>query len=125
MVFSNTKSFDRWAKGSILILNSMIIGMKYSYIASRGLLSAVLLAAIIITGCKKDSFLDVQNSSAVSGDVAFSTESSADLVLNDVYSSLPDFNNFVFEPFDSCIVNLRRILERNNIHPLTLSKEDL
>lgn len=84
----------------------MIIGMKYSYIASRGLLSAVLLAAITITGCKKDSFLDVQNSSAVSGDVAFSTESSADLVLNDVYSSLPDFNNFVFEPFDSWTDNL-------------------
>ena len=80
--------------------------MKYIHKSGRGLLSAVLLAAIIFTGCKKDSFLDVQNSSAVSGDIAFSTESSADLVLNDVYSNLPDFNNFVFEPFDSWTDNL-------------------
>ncbi|MEO5999132.1 MAG: RagB/SusD family nutrient uptake outer membrane protein [Chitinophagaceae bacterium] len=80
--------------------------MKYIYKSGRGLLSVVLLIAMIFTGCKKDNFLNVQNASAVSGDVAFSTESSADLVLNDIYNNLPDFNNFVFEPFDSWTDNL-------------------
>ncbi|MEO5893158.1 MAG: RagB/SusD family nutrient uptake outer membrane protein [Ferruginibacter sp.] len=80
--------------------------MKYIHKRSRVFLPAILLAATVLAGCTKDSFLDVQNSSAVSGDVAFSTESSADLVLNDVYSNLPDFNNFVFEPFDSWTDNL-------------------
>ena len=80
--------------------------MKYKYKSGRGILTVILLTAVVLTGCKKDGFLDVQNAGAVSGDVAFSTETSADLILNDVYSTLPDLNNFVFEPFDSWTDNL-------------------
>ncbi len=56
---------------------------------------------ILFSGCSKDGFLEVPNTGAVSSETAFSTESSADLVLNDVYSNLPDLYNFIFEPFDS------------------------
>ena len=56
---------------------------------------------ILAAGCNKDGFLEVPNTTAVSSETAFSTESSADLVLNDAYNMLPDFNFFVFEPFDT------------------------
>lgn len=74
--------------------------MKFLINSSRLLLAGVVCVSFL-TGCKKDGFLEVPNTGAVSSGTAFSTESSADLVLNDAYSSLPDFNNFIFEPFDS------------------------
>ncbi|MBS1751580.1 MAG: RagB/SusD family nutrient uptake outer membrane protein [Bacteroidetes bacterium] len=74
--------------------------MKFKINYNKFLLR-VLVAAILLSGCTKDSFLEVPNASAVASDAAFSTESSADLVLNDIYSNLPDFNNFIFEPFDT------------------------
>ncbi|HRP32607.1 MAG TPA: RagB/SusD family nutrient uptake outer membrane protein [Agriterribacter sp.] len=74
--------------------------MKFIINSSRLLLAGVVCVSFL-TGCKKDGFLEVPNTGAVSSGTAFSTESSADLVLNDAYSSLPDLNNFIFEPFDS------------------------
>ena len=68
---------------------------------SSRLLVVIIVCASLFTSCKKDDFLEVPNTGAVDGFTAFSSESSADLVLNDVYSNLPDFNNFIFEPFDS------------------------
>src|SRR5882757_3216167 len=106
MVFPNTKSIDCWTKGSILILHLIKIFMKYIHKNVSRILIAALTSAILLPGCKKDSFLDVQNAAAVGSDVAFSTESSADLVLNDVYTALPNFNDFVFEPFETWSDNL-------------------
>ena len=65
------------------------------------LFSLSIVCAILFSGCSKDDFLEVPNTGAVSSETAFSTETSADLVLNDVYSNLPDLYNFIFEPFDS------------------------
>ncbi len=60
-----------------------------------------IAGTLLLAGCSKDGFLEVPNNSAVSSETAFSTESSADLVLNDIYDNLPDFNSTVFEPFDT------------------------
>lgn len=60
-----------------------------------------LATLLVLAGCKKDSFLEVPNTGSVSGETAFASEAAADLVLNDVYSNLPDLNNFIFEPFDT------------------------
>ncbi len=49
-------------------------------------LAAVISLLIITTipGCKKDSFLDVQNTTNVSEQTVYSSTSAADLVLNDI-----------------------------------------
>lgn len=70
-------------------------------INSGRLLMAGIVFATLLSSCKKDDFLEVPNRGAVDDATAFTTETSADLVLNDVYSNLPDLNNFIFEPFDS------------------------
>jgi len=88
-------------------------------------LIALIGGTILLAGCTKDDFLDVTNSSAVSGDVAFSTEASADLVLNDVYSNLPDFNNFIFEPFESWSDNLMTGFNWNISSQVARSKSNI
>lgn len=62
-----------------------------------------LLVAVLFSSaaCKKDDFLSVKNLAAVSSDVTWSSESTADLFLNDIYNSLPDLNSGVFDPFDN------------------------
>lgn len=72
-----------------------------SIINKNRFLTLGVACAVLFSACSKDSFLEVPNTTAVSSGTAFSTESSADLVLNDVYSNLPDLNNFIFEPFDT------------------------
>jgi hypothetical protein len=72
-----------------------------SIINKNKLFSLSVACGILFSGCSKDDFLEVPNTGAVSSETAFATESSADLVLNDVYSNLPDLYNFIFEPFDS------------------------
>lgn len=72
-----------------------------SIINKNKIFSLGVAFAVVLSGCSKDDFLEVPNTGAVSSETAFSTESSADLVLNDVYSNLPDLYNFIFEPFDS------------------------
>jgi hypothetical protein len=62
-------------------------------------LPAVFLT--FVTGCKKDDFLNVQDLSAISSNVTWSSESTADLVLNDIYENLPDLNSNVFDPLDN------------------------
>ncbi len=71
-------------------------------------LTTVLLLTIIaaISGCKKDGFLDVQNTTNVSEQTVYSSTSAADLVLNDIYNQLPDFYGYYFEPFDAWSDNL-------------------
>lgn len=72
-----------------------------SIINKNKLFSLGVVCTILFSGCSKDDFLEVPNTGAVSSETAFSTEASADLVLNDVYSNLPDLYNFIFEPFDT------------------------
>ncbi len=67
--------------------------MKLKIYSSR-LLMVGVVCATLFSSCKKDDFLEVPNTGAVDGATAYATESSADLVLNDVYSNLPDLNNF-------------------------------
>ncbi|MBN8850880.1 MAG: hypothetical protein BGO55_29730 [Sphingobacteriales bacterium 50-39] len=67
---------------------------KYFYRVS------LLLALTIAFGaCKKDGFLDVPPKGSLTDETTFSTESNADLFVNDIYNSLPDLNN-EFEPLD-------------------------
>ncbi|MFT4093904.1 MAG: RagB/SusD family nutrient uptake outer membrane protein [Niabella sp.] len=75
----------------------------YKYFTAAFVLPGFVL---LMAGCNKDQFLDVQNTSSVSEETAYSTTSAADLVLNDAYNALPDFNNFIFEPFETWSDNL-------------------
>jgi starch-binding outer membrane protein, SusD/RagB family len=74
--------------------------MKSIINISRTLFQTLVLL-IAFAGCKKDDFLEVPNTGAVSSATAFSTEAAADLVLNDAYNELPNLNDFIFEPFDT------------------------
>src|SRR6218665_708759 len=62
---------------------------------------SALIASLCLSGCKKDANLDVDNLSAVSSEVTWSSETTADLFLNDIYTNLPDMNNNIFDPFDN------------------------
>jgi hypothetical protein len=79
--------------------------MKTTIKNSR-LLRLGIACAVLFTACKKDDILEVPNTSAVSSGTAFASEAAADLVLNDVYSNLPNLYDYVFEPFDSWTDNL-------------------
>lgn len=72
-----------------------------SIINNNKILLVGVVGALLFSSCKKDGFLEVPNTGTVSSATAFSSESSADLILNDAYSNLPDLNNYIFEPFDS------------------------
>jgi hypothetical protein len=54
---------------------------------------------IAFSACRKDGFLDVPPKGSLTDEVTFSSESNADLFVNDIYSQLPDLNN-EFEPGD-------------------------
>lgn len=61
---------------------------------------AMLLTLTVAFGaCKKDGFLDVPPKGSLTNETTFSSESNADLFVNDIYNSLPDLNN-EFEPGD-------------------------
>ena len=76
--------------------------MKTSYNIKRKTIAKLAIAGCLLFGaCKKDSSLNVQNLSSVDASTAFATENAADLVLNDIYSSLPDEYNNVFDAFDN------------------------
>lgn len=79
--------------------------MKFK-IKNNRLLLLGIACTMLFTACKKDDFLEVPNTGAVSSGTAFASESSADLVLNDVYSNLPNLYDYVFDPFDALTDNL-------------------
>jgi hypothetical protein len=55
---------------------------------------ALLLgAALLLNGCKNDDFLNVDSKSAVTETSAYSNETTADLVVNDIYSNIPSSSN--------------------------------
>lgn len=66
----------------------MSLFMNYRFAATL-LLSGLLLA----TGCKKDDFLNVDPKNALNESSAYSNETNADLVVNDVYNQIPDVSN--------------------------------
>ncbi|WP_415160203.1 RagB/SusD family nutrient uptake outer membrane protein [Parafilimonas sp.] len=74
--------------------------MKTSY-NGNAIIKLAVCCGLLFSACRKDSFLNVDNLSAVSSTTAFATEDAADLVLNDVYYYLPDEYDLVFDPFDN------------------------
>ena len=55
---------------------------------------ALLLgAALLLNGCKNDDFLNVDSKSAVTEISAYSNETNADLVVNDIYTNVPSSSN--------------------------------
>lgn len=55
-----------------------------------------LLLILVMAGmasCKKDSFLDVPPAGVLTSDATFSTQTNAELFVNDIYNQLPDYNN--------------------------------
>jgi len=68
--------------------------------------SLFLLSIFLVSGCKNDGFLEVQNTANVSEDAVYASTSAADLVLNDIYNALPDFNGMYIVPFDAYTDNL-------------------
>lgn len=64
--------------------------------------TTLFLAVLTLIGaCKKDDSLDVDNLAAVSAEVTWASESTADLFLNDIYGNLPDLYNGVFDPIEN------------------------
>ena len=62
----------------------------------------ILCITILSDSCKKDAFLNVEDVSAVTSTTTWSSQSAADLFLNDIYNSLPDMNNQqVFDPIEN------------------------
>jgi predicted small lipoprotein YifL len=52
----------------------------------------LLLLTMSIAACKKDGFLNVPPKGSLTDASTFSSESNADLIVNDVYNQLPDIN---------------------------------
>ncbi|MEO8416556.1 MAG: RagB/SusD family nutrient uptake outer membrane protein [Ginsengibacter sp.] len=75
--------------------------MKTFYNYKNTIVTIFIFCGLMFSACKKDSFLNVDNLSSVSSVTAFATENAADLILNDVYNTLPDEYNSVFDPFDN------------------------
>ena len=66
--------------------------MKNRYLKhGQAFLFALLI--ISISACKKDSFLTVPPKGLLTNATTFSSESNADLFVNDIYNQLPDINN--------------------------------
>jgi hypothetical protein len=53
----------------------------------------LLGAALLLNGCKNDDFLNIDSKSAVTETSAYSNETTADLVVNDIYSNIPSSSN--------------------------------
>src|SRR5258708_32639640 len=70
------------------------------YISTGCLL--LMMVSLLTTSCKKslDDSLSVTPHDRLTGDVVFASTSTADLFLNDIYSYLPDGNNW-YDPFDN------------------------
>ena len=67
--------------------------MKYINLKNGKFFLFVLL--ILCSGsCKRDSFLNVPAAGVLTSTVTFGTQSNADLFVNDIYSYLPDMNNY-------------------------------
>ncbi|MFD0793104.1 RagB/SusD family nutrient uptake outer membrane protein [Mucilaginibacter litoreus] len=66
--------------------------MKKKYLIHSSLFVTLLLI-VSISACKKDDFLNVPPKGSLTDASTFSSESNADLFVNDVYNQLPDINN--------------------------------
>lgn len=53
----------------------------------------MLLLIMSSAACKKDNFLNVTPKGSLTDASTFSSESNADLFVNDIYNQLPDMNN--------------------------------
>ncbi len=66
--------------------------MKNNY-SNKISLIMLLLLAMSFAACKKDDFLNVPPKGSLTDATTFSSESNADLFVNDIYNQLPDMNN--------------------------------
>jgi hypothetical protein len=66
--------------------------MKKEYIKTYTYLLSTLLI-LSISACKKDNFLNVPPKGSLTDATTFSSESNADLFVNDIYKQLPDIYN--------------------------------
>ncbi len=66
--------------------------MKFSNIKNRHFFLLIMLI-ISIGSCKKDGFLSVPPNGVLTDASTFSSQSNADLFVNDIYNQLPDLNN--------------------------------
>ncbi|MET3980937.1 hypothetical protein ABIB62_004072 [Mucilaginibacter sp. UYP25] len=66
--------------------------MKLKNIKNRQVFLIAFLV-ISIAACKRDDFLNVPPKGIVTDDATFSSETNADLFVNDIYNNLPDLNN--------------------------------
>jgi len=66
--------------------------MKFQNIKNRHIFLLALLT-ISIGSCKKDGFLSVPPKGVLTDASTFSSQSNADLFVNDIYNQLPDLNN--------------------------------
>jgi starch-binding outer membrane protein, SusD/RagB family len=66
--------------------------MKTTYLNKISLIMLLLLV-ISFAACKKDDFLNVPPKGSLTDATTFSSESNADLFVNDIYNQLPDMNN--------------------------------
>ncbi len=66
--------------------------MKYINLKSGKIFTLALLV-ISIGSCKKDDFLNVPSKGILTSTVTFSSQTNADLFVNDIYANLPDNNN--------------------------------
>ncbi|WP_198952482.1 RagB/SusD family nutrient uptake outer membrane protein [Mucilaginibacter sp. MD40] len=66
--------------------------MKNKYL-NRLYIPLFLVLIWSTSACKKDNFLDVPPKGSLTDATTFSSESNADLFVNDIYNQLPDMNN--------------------------------
>jgi hypothetical protein len=100
-----------------MIMNSKIKNNRFLLLG--------LACTVLFTACKKDDFLEVPNTGAVSSGNAFASEAAADLVLNDVYSNLPSLYDFIFDPFDTWSDNLMTGFNWNVSSQIARSKANI
>lgn len=66
--------------------------MKFNYIKTAGIIAFTALS-FSISSCKKDDFLSVPPKGVLTDASTFSSQTNAELFVNDIYNALPDYNN--------------------------------
>jgi hypothetical protein len=66
--------------------------MKLKYNQKKSTVLFVILI-LCLGACKKDDFLSVPPKGVLTDVSTFSTQTNADLFVNDIYNALPDYNN--------------------------------
>lgn len=60
---------------------------------SKNIFKIILVITVFVVASCSESFLDIVPKNRLTSDAVFETEAGAELFLNDIYASLPDFEN--------------------------------